>query len=150
MSPADSKPSAENVEFCTPNRSVKQGFLLAATFPVIGLVGDALHHGQNWREALWFAVPLSLLLLSAIWLYGMFQMFDRRYVISADGISLFRRERLLLHIAWSEVRSIRRGHLEVRARSGRRISFNLPPRIQWQALKSIEALYKRVRSIDAM
>jgi hypothetical protein len=74
----------------------------------------------------------------ATWLYGVFQMFDRRYVISADGVSLFRRERLLEHIAWSEVRSIRRGQLEIRARCGRRIAFNLPWRIQWRALDAIE------------
>ena len=138
MTPTNLKSGAESVEFCTPNRLVKQGFLLVATFPIIGLVSDALHRGQNWRDALWFAVPLSLLLLSAIWLYGVFQMFDRRYVISTDGVSLFRRERLLEHIAWSEVRSIRRGQLEIRARCGRRIAFNLPWRIQWRALDAIE------------
>ena len=138
MTPTQLKPGAESVEFCTPNRFVKQGFLLVATLPIIGLVSEAVYRGQNWRDAFWFAMPLSALLLSAIWLYGVFQMFDRRYVISVDGVSLFRRERLLEHIAWSEVRSIRRGLVEIRAQCGRRIALNLPLRIQWQALDVIE------------
>lgn len=143
MSTDNAPSAAQRAEFRTDNRRVKHAFVLIAVFVVVALAGCALYGGRGWREALFVSVTFSLLMLGILWLYGVFQMFDRRYVISPDGVSLFRREQLIQYIAWAEVRSISRGHLQVRARSGRRISFNLPPPIQRQALNTIDALYEQ-------
>jgi hypothetical protein len=133
-------------EFRTDTRALKQGFLFITGFVLIAFFASALYGGTSWHEALGVSVSLSAILLGVLWLYGIFQMFDRRYVVSPDGVSLFRREQLLQHIPWSEVHSIRRGHLQVCARGGRRISFNLPPPIQRQARQTIDALYQQSRN----
>jgi hypothetical protein len=137
---------ASPAEFCTDTRALKHDFLRLTVFLLIAFFAGALCGGRTWRDALGVSVLISAGLLGALWLYGVFQMFDRRYVISPDGVSLFRREHLLQHIPWSEVHSIRRGHLQVRAHSGRRISFNLPLPIQRQARQTIDALYQQSRN----
>jgi hypothetical protein len=133
-------------EFRTDTQGLKQSFLFITGFLLIAFFASALYGGTSWHNALGVSVSLSAMLLGVLWLYGIFQMFDRRYVVSLDGFSLYRREQLLQHIPWSEVQSIKRGHLQVCARSGRRISFNLPPPIQRQARQTIDALYQQSRN----
>ena len=133
-------------EFRTDTRSLKQGFLFLAAFVLIAFFVSALYGGHGWQEALLVSVSLSGILLVVLWLYGFLQMFDRRYVVSSEGVSLFHGEQLLQHISWSEVRSVSRGHLRVCARSGRRIAFNLPPPIQRQARQTIDALFQQTRN----
>jgi len=146
MIPATPVLPDKSVAFTTDNRRVKQVFCLIAALTLVAGAGSALYGGRDWREAIILSASSSGLMLGVLWVYGSFQMFDRRYVISPDGVSLFRREHLLQHIAWSEVRSISRGHLQVRSRSGCRISFNVPPHVQQQARHAIDALYQQNRN----
>ena len=137
-----------SAEFCADTRALKHRLVFLTAFLLIAFFASALYGGRTWRDALGASVLFSVVLSGVLWLYGVFQMFDRRYVVSPDGVSLFRREHLLQHIPWSEVHSISRGHLQVRAHSGRRISFNLPPPIQRQARQTIDALYQQSRNAE--
>ena len=133
-------------EFCTDTRGLKRVLLFITAFVLVAFFASALYGGTGWHEALGVSVSLSVILLGVLWLYGIFQMFDRRYLISPVGVSLFRRKHLLQHIPWSKVQSIRGGHLQVCSRSGRSISFNLPPSIQRQARHTIDEFYEQSRN----
>ncbi|MEN3941329.1 hypothetical protein WJU23_08555 [Prosthecobacter sp. SYSU 5D2] len=126
-------------EFRTDTASVKVCFLRVTAFAFASFFLAALIGGRGWQEALAVSIASSAIMLAILWLYGIARIFGRRYVVASDGISLFRDGHLVTHILWSEVRSIRRGHLQVCTDGGTCIVFNLPPPIQMEARQAIEA-----------
>jgi hypothetical protein len=134
---------APRAEFVTNTPALKKGFLLLAALVFALTFAGVFFQGDRWQNALWVSAIAAGMALALAWFYGVRAIFDRRYLISNGGVSLFRRDRLVLHFDWPDICAISRGHLEVRARDGRRMSFNLPPPIQREARQLLERYLRR-------
>lgn len=132
-------PSPASEDFVTDTRFVKRRFLMIAVGLWVVFGASSFYGGYSWIEAVETATGCSGALLAGIWTYGAFQIFDRRYRIAPEGISLYHRERLIHHIPWHHIHSVSHGHLRVRSQDGPCIQFNLPPAIQRQAREAIKA-----------
>ena len=130
--------NADTKMFATETGSVKRRFIGLALFLMLALTIAGVLGRQPWDRIVVAALIFPIGFLAFFWLYGVLAMFDRCYTISPDGVTLTRRNRTLEHIEWQQVAKVSKGNLCVVALDGRKISFNLPPPVQKEALRIIE------------
>ena len=130
-------------KFSTDTRRLKKS-LAAVTIPmIVSVFAATLIGGGSWERAVLYSVAIPGVLGIALWTWAILMAFDRVYTVSADGVAVSKRGRILENIAWRDIADVGTGNLRVIAHDGRRIVFNLPPPIQREAHELIKAWRER-------